>query len=194
MLVQTLMVFRPISDEIWGIGERAQRKPWHVKKKKSWGFLLPRSQQDVAFCLVCRSQRGHSYHIKNNRGRPSHGGTCSSSQRSASSDCSGINPHTAAHRSAETKSSTLMQPLSPALIPPSSEPGRHQPPRNHKGTKGRRRGGEQKTKTNRKKKHTGGHKEVKSLGAFTGRSWGESGSKALAFRKAPSVYVRDAGR
>lgn len=104
---------------------------------------------------VCRSQRGHSYHIKNNHGQPSHGGTFSSSQRSSSSDCSGINPHTAAHSSAETKSSTLTQPPSPpppALIPPSSEPGRHQPPQSHKGTKGRRRGGEQKTKPNRKKK------------------------------------------
>lgn len=61
---------------------------------------------------VCRSQRGHSYHINNNRGRPSHGGTFSSS-----SDCSGINPHTAAHRSAETKNSTLMQPPCPRPHP-----------------------------------------------------------------------------
>lgn len=82
----------------------------------------------------------------------------------------------------------------PLPCPLSSEPRRHQLPW-HKGTKGRRRAEEQKTKPNmEKKKNTGGQKDVKSPGAFTGCNSGESGSKALAFRKAPSVYVRDEGR
>lgn len=147
-----------------------------------------RNQQRCC-CLVCQSV-GHSevtvIASKIIVAGPHKAGTFSFPS-SSSSDRSGINPHTAEHSSSETKSSPLTQPPSPALIPPSSEPR----PLMHKGTKGRRRAGEQRTKSNMgKKQHwrTEGREKPGCIHCI------QSGSKALAFRKAPSLYVRDEGR
>lgn len=173
------MVFRPISDEIWGISEWAQKILRLFIAQKSAGCrFLSVGHSEVTVITSKIIVAGH------------HTAGCFLPPQIAVA-LTHIQRRIVRLRQ---KTQLLCNPPTPALIPPSSEPGRHQPPPSHKGTKGRRRGGEQKTKPNRKKKNTGGHKEVKSLGAFTGRSWGESGSKALAFRKAPSVYVRDAGR